>query len=494
VTANEFSLVVCSTQLCFRSFLLFAADAGNRKLDTFFKRTPQPTPPPTVAPTASPTDAPSGSPTAAPTASPTEAPTASPTVSPTAAPTDQPSVATPSPTEAPTGPVTLSPTMCKESYLSSEDLNIALIVDLSYSTYDKEFSSEEPIGDVNGDGKGNTILDAQIVAIQDLLEKISESGTLNNGNCEIELISFHTDAQSHGVWSPLSADGSSYNEEMIAYIKENLRAPTSTDEIMDTNNGFTNFDAALDEAVIYFQTTATPERKNLMVFLSDGEPNVRGDGDNEEYCADETKSWLDEKVHACADLNITAGSETDFCGANSDCVTEKLLQDCVRGPVLCQNALATTQYESELAALDELEVERLAIGVGNESNIEEGSALWMIDNNPGKDMGVLPLQALNLEDLSVYLSSLCILTTEAPTPTPSSSPSESPTAYPTGSPSSSPTATPTKNPTPEPTGAPSTSPTATPTKNPTPEPTASPTESPTLNPTTASPTYLLPDC
>lgn len=463
-----------------------AAAAGNRKLDGMFSRTPQPTPLPTSPPTASPTDAPSTSPSAAPTGKPSETPTASPSSKPTAAPTDQPSVATPSPTAAPTGPVTMSPTMCKESYLSSENLNIALIVDLSFSTYETEFSSEEPIGDFNGDGKNNTILDAQIVAIKDLLEKISETGTLNNENCEIELISFHTDATSHGVWPPLSDDGSTYNEEMIEYIKLNLRTPTSIDDILETNNGFTNFDAALDEAVEYFQNSATPDRKNLMVFLSDGEPNVRGDGDDEQYCAFETKSWLDDEIHICATLNITAGEVSDFCGANTDCSAQHDLQDCVRGPNLCQNSEATTQYESELAALDELEVERLAIGIGQDSNVGNGTALWMIDNNPGKDMGILPLQALNLEDLSIYLSSLCILTTEPPTSSPSSSPSESPTKYPTTSPSSSPTATPTKNPTPEPTGAPSASPTA--------EPTASPTEAPTLYPTTSSPTYILPDC
>jgi hypothetical protein len=56
------------------------------------------------------------------------------------------------------------------------------------------------------------------------------------------------------------------------------------------------------------------------------------------------------------------------------------------------NADAATQYDSEINALTDLNVERMAIGVGAESNVAWGSALWIIDNNPAKYLGVLPLQ------------------------------------------------------------------------------------------------------
>lgn len=175
----------------------------------------------------------------------------------------------------------MAPTVCGESYLDSESLNIALVIDLSFSTYEKEFSSTVDIGDFNGDGKGNTILDAQVVAIEDLLTSIAESDTLDNTNCEIELISFETDAKSHGVWKPLNdaglqSAGSAPNQELMEYIKKELRAPTSSSDVYSTNNGYTNFDAALDRSVEYFKNEATPKRLNLLVFLSDGEPNVRG--------------------------------------------------------------------------------------------------------------------------------------------------------------------------------------------------------------------------
>jgi hypothetical protein len=108
------------------------------------------------------------------------------------------------------------------------------------------------------------------------------------------------------------------------------------------------------------------------------------------------------------------------------------------------NSEAATQYDSEISALTRLNVERLAIGIGNESNVAMYSALWIIDNNPAKYLGVLPLQALNVEDLKNYVSSLCILNTDPPT----GSPSASPTHYPTKSqaPSANPSTAPSMKP------------------------------------------------
>ena len=68
----------------------------------------------------------------------------------------------------------------RETYLTSESLNIALVIDLSFSTYEKSFSATDPVGDLNGDGKANTILDAQVAAIEELLINIYESPNLDN--------------------------------------------------------------------------------------------------------------------------------------------------------------------------------------------------------------------------------------------------------------------------------------------------------------------------
>lgn len=423
----------------------------------------------------------------------TESPTASPSMGPTSS-------------TQPSNSPTMSPTICGESYLNSESLNIDLAIDLSYSTYLYLFSSEVDIGDVNGDGKANTILDAQVQAIEELLVAILESETLGNRNCEINLISFHTDATNHGTFLPLSEDESSINTRLMHYIKTELRAPTSDLEVQLTNNGFTNFDAALDLAGDYFEYEATPDRLNLLVFLSDGEPNVRGDGDDEGYCADTAGVWNSNPTNGfpaevqCADLDLEAGVRHTFCRADDpECVPRNPYQECVRGMTKCMNSPAVTQYESEINRLTELRVERLAIGVGDASNVSEGSALWMIDNNPGKDLGVLPIQALDLEALSNALKSLCILNTDPPTAEPSHQPSDQPTSstapsvIPTDVPSSEPTDVPSSSPTEEPeftieTPSPTKSPTQTPTKTPTKTPTASPSQEPSTSEPTGSPT------
>jgi hypothetical protein len=264
----------------------------------------------------------------------------------------------------------MSPTVCHESYLDSDNLNIALVVDLSFSTYEKTFSSDIDIGDVNGDGKGNTILDAQVVAIQDLLISIAESDNLNNTNTEIELISFETDAISHGVWKPLNEKlrgaGDSFNSELMDFIKTELRAPIrndDVDEVFDLNNGYTNFDSALDRTVEYFENKATKNRLNLMVFLSDGEPNVRGDGDEEMYCSDTTLFWNgDDTLLECSDLGLKPGEPHKICRGNDrECVENEPYQDCVRGPNHCFNSDAVQQYDSELHALDDMKVARLPL-------------------------------------------------------------------------------------------------------------------------------------
>merc|ERR1712232_272139 len=174
-----------------------------------------------------------------------------------------------------------------------------------------------------------------------------------------------------------NANGDSYNAELMTKIKEQLRTPTSSQEIMDTNNGYTNFDGALDKAVEYFQTEATPGRLNLMVFLSDGVPTVRGDGDQEGYCAEMVAPFFDRATnYVCADLGYAPGAPHTICrGNDSNCVNNNPYQECVRGNEQCHNADATMQYTSELNALDEMEVARLAIGVGEESNVTDGSAL-----------------------------------------------------------------------------------------------------------------------
>ena len=100
------------------------------------------------------------------------------------------------------------------------------------------------------------------------------------------------------------------------------------------------------------------------------------------YCSDTTLFWNgDDTLLECSDLGLKPGEPHKICRGNDrECVENEPYQDCVRGPNHCFNSDAVQQYDSELHALDDMKVARLAIGVGDESNVSSGSALWMIDD------------------------------------------------------------------------------------------------------------------
>lgn len=160
---------------------------------------------------------------------------------------------------------------------------------ISYSTYLTKFDGTA-VGDLNKDGEKNTILDAEIAAVLALLDEIARSEILDNNNADIGIILFDTEAYyktpayaPKGIYAPLqlNPDGSREpNPELVADLKS-LQTLLTDEEVLVNNKGFTNFDDALDKAIDFFKDPAlTLEgRTNLMVFLSDGKPNVRGDGD-----------------------------------------------------------------------------------------------------------------------------------------------------------------------------------------------------------------------
>jgi hypothetical protein len=195
-------------------------------------------------------------------------------------------------------------------------------------------------GDVNNDNKFNTILDAEIAAVIAVLEDIAASPGLGNDNVSIGLTKFSTNAEYMGIFMPCEPnDPSKVNKALLTKLK-GLRS-----------SGFTHFDDALDKTIIYFQN-APANRNNLLIFLSDGIPNVVGDGDMEEP-------------------------------------TNKYEE----------NQPGTMSYASELAILDSFKVKRIAVGVGVDSDVREGYGLDLIDNTPDPYTGQGPTLATNSDAL-----------------------------------------------------------------------------------------------
>jgi hypothetical protein len=350
-----------------------------------------PTAAPTLSPTAIPTSTPTSAPTKVPTMPPTSAPTPLPTYSPTKMPTSRPTEApTNSPTKVPTLSPTKAPTQvnCNVAKVESSvtgtiifttntlvrsnqmqklmlqtdettdsmyacvlgsvtkygfepPFNFGIVIDVSGST-GSTFAGT-PVGDVNGDGYSNTILDAEIASIIKVLESIANAASLNNKNVDIGLITFSHTARYHGSFTPLDPANPTQINPILRATLLSLRS-----------GGTTNFDDALDKSIDYFRSAPT-NRDNVLFFLSDGIPNVSGDGDGE----------------------VAATSYDNQ-----------------------PNAL---RYSSELQLLDNLKVARIGVGVGRGSQVSTNSGLDMIDNTPDPVTGMKAQQVTSSDELTKVL-------------------------------------------------------------------------------------------
>ena len=146
---------------------------------------------------------------------------------------------------------------------------------------------------------------------------------MNNENVNIGLVSFSSSGKYLGLFSPLDPNDDSK-------VNPALKMALS----MLYSRGYTDFDDALDKAIDFFRE-APADRSQLMFFLSDGIPNISGDGDNEEIIVP-----------------------------------------------MSNNHPSALSYNSELTVLDHFGVSRLTIGVGSESDVRKGFGLDLIDNTP----------------------------------------------------------------------------------------------------------------
>ncbi|MGD9883407.1 MAG: VWA domain-containing protein, partial [Reyranella sp.] len=150
--------------------------------------------------------------------------------------------------------------------------NIAFVIDRSGST-GGTFSGAQTIGDLNGDGTANTILDAEIAGFEALLASINGLGL---GGANIAVISFESGATTH-LSTTVAADA---NKNGTLDVVETLRSLKAT--------GTTNYEAGLQQAETFF--AGTPAGNDVVFFLSDGFP------DSQTAFADEVSRLLAAKT------------------------------------------------------------------------------------------------------------------------------------------------------------------------------------------------------
>ncbi|MCA8996505.1 MAG: VWA domain-containing protein [Planctomycetaceae bacterium] len=157
---------------------------------------------------------------------------------------------------------------------------VVLIIDVSGST--SSAFQGTPVGDVNGDGSADTILDAELAAIIAFHEEFVMAGL--GMDSTVSVIVFATSAATidldpitPGVQTAVSP-GLDLNMNGIFDFEEAVSGITSG--FMGVG-GSTNFESALVEATNLFPTIATPEGDPNVVFLSDGGNNTGGPFDDD---------------------------------------------------------------------------------------------------------------------------------------------------------------------------------------------------------------------
>ncbi|MGD1700845.1 Ig-like domain-containing protein [Dapis sp. BLCC M229] len=242
---------------------------------------------------------------------------------------------------------TANSTTFVEGFLSTPEFqppfNIGIVIDVSSSTVLFNTVDNGNVGDVNNDGLSNSVLDYEIQSTLNLLQSIVDAPGLDNDTVDIGLITFGTQG------TLVTDNGSNYDlvdpNDSTAINPDLVNAITSLTTPDSSPFQFTNFDDGLDKAIDFFDAEADKNTAtNLMYFISDGVPNIGGDGDGE------------------------SGTGTNVGDNNAN----------------------ATNYTSELAALDNLSVQRNSIGVTAGSNIASGSALQEIDNTGGAQQVIEP--------------------------------------------------------------------------------------------------------
>ncbi|MGC9371135.1 MAG: VWA domain-containing protein [Paracoccaceae bacterium] len=137
--------------------------------------------------------------------------------------------------------------------VTSSQVNIALAVDVSGSTGGTY--SGTPVGDVNGNGTANEIIDGEIAGALALMASVRAAGF---GSATVNLITFDSSVQ-QSVVLRANADA---NNNGVPDINEALRGLTAI--------GGTDFEPPLQEAISFFNSRSSGQ--NYVFFLSDGAP------------------------------------------------------------------------------------------------------------------------------------------------------------------------------------------------------------------------------
>ncbi len=167
----------------------------------------------------------------------------------------------------------------RDQLIVGDTPTVIFVIDVSGST-SSEFLGSAPLGDLNGDGFLNTVLDAEIAGFIALNESLINSGFGAVGS--VAIVAFESSALTLDM-DPVAPG---------VQLSTNPLADRDNNGILDVDQalialraiGGTNYEDALSVALNVFTTLGTPSNEGNLVFLSDGEPNTPG-GHQDEVAA-----------------------------------------------------------------------------------------------------------------------------------------------------------------------------------------------------------------
>lgn len=158
--------------------------------------------------------------------------------------------------------------------------NLLFVLDISNSTVGGGGGSEnvfsgQNVADLNGDGLSNTVLDAEINAVQAAVQKLLDQaarGEIDLAKIDIGIVTFSGVAQGYttvnaATLGTFAADSAALNAALTSIVR----------------GGWTNYEAGLQHAEDWFAGQWGDGATNSMYFLSDGRPIIGSDANGYIY-------------------------------------------------------------------------------------------------------------------------------------------------------------------------------------------------------------------
>ena len=163
----------------------------------------------------------------------------------------------------------------KENFLIGTDA--VFVIDRSGSTGGQAQGLTAPVGDQNGDGFSNTILDVEISSFKALNQSLIDRGLGHIS--KVSSVQFDLSAQRLDM-EPGTAGFQSFTTPLTDSDKNGI---LDVNQVLSslTFGGQTNYEAALQQAISSVNAAGTPTGQGNVIFLSDGIPN-RGGAYNDE--------------------------------------------------------------------------------------------------------------------------------------------------------------------------------------------------------------------